>query len=62
MLKQVKKPHLLANNMVLVLQWNARSLVVNGQEFKNFIERLPVAPDVVCIQETWLTPKLDYRI
>lgn len=38
--------------MVLILQWNARSLVANGQEFKNLTETIPEAPDVVCIHET----------
>lgn len=36
--------------------------MANGQEHNNFIEMLPVLPDVICIQETWLTPSLDFRI
>lgn len=48
--------------MVLLLQWNARSLVVNGQEIKHFIDLMPSAPDVICVQETWLKPILEYRI
>lgn len=48
--------------MVLCLQWNARSLLANGQEFKKFIEELPIKPDVICVQETWLKPNLDFRI
>lgn len=45
--------------MVLsILQWNARSLIANGQELKYFIERQNVKPNIVCIQETWLKPSL----
>ncbi len=44
------------------LQWNARSLLANGQEFKKFIDELPIKPDVICVQETWLKPNLDFRI
>ena len=43
----------------LLLQWNARSLIANSQEFKRFIEETKVRPDIVCIQETWLRPHLD---
>lgn len=40
--------------MVLsILQWNARSLIANGQELKQFIEESPVKPDIICVQETW---------
>lgn len=43
-----------------ILQWNARSLIANGQEFKKFIHELDVVPDVVCVQETWLRAQLDF--
>lgn len=47
--------------MVLsILQWNARSLIANGQEFKRYIHDLQKTPDVICIQETWLKPHLDF--
>lgn len=45
-----------------ILQWNARSLIANGQELKNFIEELEVKPNIICIQETWLKPTLDFII
>ena len=45
-----------------LLQWNARSLIANGQEFKRFIEEAEDRPDIVCIQETWLRPHLDFII
>uniref|UniRef100_A0A3P9LEU6 Reverse transcriptase domain-containing protein n=1 Tax=Oryzias latipes TaxID=8090 RepID=A0A3P9LEU6_ORYLA len=48
--------------MVLILQWNARSLLANGQELKKCIDDLDQKPDIICIQETWLRPNLDFRI
>ncbi|MCI4382155.1 hypothetical protein PGIGA_G00260520 [Pangasianodon gigas] len=47
---------------MLILQWNARSLLANGQEFKGFIKKLKGKPDIICIQETWLKPNLDFVI
>ena len=41
----------------LLLQWNARSLIANGQLT---IEEAKDRPDIVCIQETWLRPHLDF--
>lgn len=43
-----------------LLQWNARSLIANGQEFKKFVVESEVKFDIVCIQETWLRPHLDF--
>ena len=48
--------------MVLHIQWNARSLIANGQEFKKYIYDLEVVPEVICVQETWLRPQLDFVI
>ena len=48
--------------MVIILQWNARSLLANGQEFKHFINKTDVKPGVICVQETWLKPTLDFVI
>ena len=45
-----------------ILQWNARSLIANGQEFKRYIYDLEHKPDIICIQETWLKPHLDFVI
>lgn len=39
-----------------ILQWNARSLVAHGGELKQFVYESVVAPDFICIQETWLKP------
>lgn len=46
--------------MVFILQWNARSLIANGQDFKQFVLEREERPDVVCIQETWLKSGLDF--
>lgn len=49
--------------MVLtILQWNTRSLIANGHEFKQFIVDQENSPDIICVQETWLKPNLDYVI
>ena len=48
--------------MFSLLQWNARSLIANGQELKKFIRDSEVIPQIVCIQETWLKPCLDFVI
>lgn len=46
--------------VLIILQWNARSLISNGQEFKKFVSKLSEEPHVICIQETWLKPKWDF--
>lgn len=46
--------------IMLILQWNARSLIANGQDFKQFLVSRGEKPDIVCIQESWLNPKLDF--
>ncbi|CAJ1057143.1 RNA-directed DNA polymerase from mobile element jockey [Xyrichtys novacula] len=48
--------------MVRVLQWNARSLMANGQEMKHYIRKMKIQPDVVCVQETFLKPSLDFKV
>lgn len=45
-----------------VIQWNARSLIANGQEFKKVIHEMTNVPDLICIQETWLKSRLDFVI
>lgn len=45
---------------IIILQWNARSIIANGQEFKKFINDLPTLPDIICVQETWLKPQLNF--
>jgi len=45
-----------------IVQWNARSLIANGQEFKRFVYQLAGLTDILCIQETWLRPQLNFSI
>ena len=33
--------------MMVILQWNVRSLLANGQEFKQFIVGMQAKPDVI---------------
>lgn len=47
---------------IIILQWNARSLIANGQEFEGFIGDYSRTPYILCIQETWLKPMLDFVI
>lgn len=46
--------------VMLMIQWNARSLLANGQDFKKFIDNRHEKPDVICVQETWLKPRLNF--
>lgn len=48
--------------VLIILQWNARSLIANGQEFKKYIDNLSEKPNIICVQETWLIPKIDFVI
>lgn len=48
--------------MLIVLQWNARSLISNSQEFKKYVFDLVDKPQIICVQETWLKPQLDFVI
>lgn len=48
--------------ILTILQWNARSLIANGQEFKHFISNLQDKPNIIFIQETWLKPQWDFVI
>ena len=38
--------------MWYILQWNAQSLIANGQELKRFVKKFKEVPDLICIQET----------
>lgn len=48
--------------MVRILQWNARSLIANGQEFKSYIDQSDFKPDIICIQESWLKVGVDFKL
>ena len=48
-------------NMFYIMQWNARIyLIENGQEFKHMLDWLEEKTDIICIEETWLKPRLDF--
>lgn len=46
--------------MFFILQWNARSLIANGQEFKKYVDGYQNKLDLICVQETWLKACLDF--
>ncbi len=48
--------------MFYILQWNAWSLIANGQELKRFVDAFEAKPALICIQETWLRPALNFEI
>lgn len=48
--------------MFYILQWNARTLLANGQELKRFVDEFKDKPEIISIQETWLKPCLDFVI
>lgn len=47
-----KRPH----------DYSSVECLINGQEFKGFNKGLRNKPDIICIQETWLKPTLDFGI
>lgn len=44
---------------MIILQWNTKSLIANGREFKGFIRDSRRTQEILGIQETWLKPMLD---
>ena len=40
--------------MLLILQWNAQSLLTHGNELKHALDNWNDKPDIIRIQETWL--------
>lgn len=48
--------------MLYILQWNARSLIANGQEFKRFVDVFKDKPELLCVQETWLKTCFDFMV
>jgi exonuclease III len=45
-----------------ILQWNAQSLIAHGGEFKKHIHSLTSAPNVICVQETFLKDNLSFSL
>lgn len=48
--------------IMLLLQWDGRSLLSNGQDFKQFIASREEKADVASIQVSWLKPNLDFGL
>lgn len=48
--------------VLIILQWNARCLLNNGQEFREFNLNLQELPHIICIQATWLKLQWDFII
>ena len=45
-----------------IWQWNARSHILHGQELKNLIHKSSTPPDIIAVQETWLTTTKTFTI
>lgn len=48
------------NTHLKICQWNARSILPKHGELQNFLHQH--SPDVVCLQETWLNPKINFSL
>lgn len=47
---------------LFILQWNAKSLIAHGEEFKHYIEHCTNKPHIMCVQETWLSDTCKFKI
>jgi hypothetical protein len=47
---------------LIILQWNAQSLIAHGNELKHYIYNTTKKPNIICVQETWLKPNLNFKI
>lgn len=45
-----------------ILHQNICSLISHGQEFKYYVCNLEIKPDIICLQETFLKPHLDFTM
>jgi len=50
------------NMEVTLLHWNANGLRAHCSELKNLLATLTPAPDIICIQETFLKPKATFTL
>ena len=46
----------------ILLQWNAQSIISHGNELKHYIYNSNCKPDIICIQESWLNNKINYKL
>ena len=47
---------------LIILQWNAQSIIAHGSELKHFIYKSIDKPDFICIQESWLKYSINYKL
>ena len=47
---------------LIILQWNAQSIIAHGSELKHFIYNSNDKPDFICIQESWLKYSINYKL
>ena len=47
---------------ITILQWNANSLSAHIHELKHFLDNISYLPEIICVQETFLSPLLDIHI
>ena len=45
-----------------IMHWNACGLLARTNELKHFINTTDVVPDIICIQETFLKPKHNFKL
>ena len=45
-----------------IWSWNARSLVCHHDQLKELLTRTEPLPDIICIQETFLSSKLSFKV
>ena len=47
---------------LILLQWNAQSIIAHGNELKNYIYNSQHKPDFICIQESWLKNSINFKL
>ena len=47
---------------LIILQWNAQSIIAHGNELKHYIYNSNDKPHFVYIQESWLKNSLNYKL
>ena len=47
---------------LIILQWNAQSIIAHGNELKHYIFNSKEKPDIICVQESWLKNSITYKL
>ena len=47
---------------LILLQWNAQSIIAHGNELKHYIYNSQNKPDFICIQESWLKNSINFKL